>query len=186
MSLDLQDPVQASARRGLTTFLRRLKEETGLGVSFDIGSLSGYENIAEVRAIQPYVDHLELMTYFTNLSAPLQNIGTPTQRGVQDDIRDLLSPPNNYNASQITLGVGLSSASVMNVSLADLPSCAYWGWGCDRPADGQPGPPTTGGPHSTVGLHTPTWDVIEAAVSAGAPYTQTIDREIPLHHDCIL
>ena len=29
--------------------------------------------------------------------------------------------------------------SVMNVSIAEAPHCAYWGWGCERPADGELG-----------------------------------------------
>ena len=170
-----------AARKGLTLFLQRLKEETGLGVSFDIGALSGFKNIAEVAKIQPYVDHLEFMSYFTNLTAPLNTAvhKTPADGGsVLDNIQELLAPPLNYRADQIIIGVGLSSDSVMNVSLVgedNASSCAYWGWGCVRPDDGvKDEPPTAGGPHATNGgtdaIGTPgrrTWDQIKADVEAG-------------------
>lgn len=181
LSLDSSVPMDVAARKGLTTFLQRLKEETGLGVSFDIGALSGFENIAEVEKIQPYIDHLEFMTYFTNLTAPLNAAEhkTPSDGGsVLQDIQTLLAPPNSYRADQMVLGVGLSSESVMNVSLVgedNASTCAYWGWGCNRPADGTTDePPTTGGPHATMGgtdaVGTPgrrTWDQIKADVDGG-------------------
>jgi len=169
----------ALARKGLTTLLKRLKDETGLGVSFDISDLTGFQNIAEVELIQPYIDHLEFMSYFTNLTAPLRNIGTPTAGdSILENVQTLLAPPYNYRPDQLIIGVGLSSSSVMNVSLVgedNASSCAYWGWGCNRPADGVTNEPvTTNGPHGTNGgtahVGTPgrrTWDQVKADVAAG-------------------
>merc|ERR1719158_1619939 len=125
----------------------------------DIGALSGFENIAEVSKVQPYVDYVQFMSYFVNLTTPLTNVGTPAAgNSILQNIHDLLAPPNNYRADQIILGVGLSSQSVVNVSLADAPSCAYWGWGCG---------PMTSAKYSTTNLHTKTWDLIKADVTAG-------------------
>ena len=50
------------------------------------------------------------------------------------------------------------------MSAADLPACAYWGWGCERGAQ------TPSGPHSTDGLHSRTWDEIAAAVHNGSAW----------------
>ena len=181
LTLDASNEQDVAARTGLTTFLRRLKETTSLGVSFDIGALDGFKNIAEVDQIQPYIDHLEIMSYFTNLTAPLNAAEhkIPSNGGsVLQDIETLIAPPNNYRRDQIVIGVGLSSDSVMNVSLVgrdNASSCAYWGWGCERPADGvKDEPPTTGGPHATMGgtdsIGTPgrrTWDQVKQDVEAG-------------------
>lgn len=181
LTLDPSNEQDAAARTGLTTFLRRLKETTNLGVSFDIGALDGFENIAEVDKVQPYIDHLEIMSYFTNLTAPLNAAEhkSPSSGGsVLQNIEALLAPPNNYRRDQIVVGVGLSSDSVMNVSLVgrdNASSCAFWGWGCERPADGvKDEPPTVGGPHATMGgtdsIGTPgrrTWDQIKEDVEAG-------------------
>ena len=77
---------------------------------------------------------------------------------MQDNIKVLTSSQYNYTASQIIIGVGLSSSSVLNVERKDVANCAYWGWGC-----GSMG----GGPYSTDGLHSKTWDQIAANVEAG-------------------
>ena len=68
--------VPARASAGVTIW----NGSTAMGAAFSgsaavgsgvIGALSGFKNIAEVAKIQPYVDHLEFMSYFTNLTAPL-------------------------------------------------------------------------------------------------------------------
>ena len=93
----------------------------------------------DVAAAQPYLDYVEFMTYFTNLTTPL----TP-RPSVEDNINALLGPPFNYRQDQIIVGVGFSSGSVTNVSTAAVGDCAYWGWGCA-------GPHTSNGPvQSTI------------------------------------
>jgi hypothetical protein len=151
-------PPTTHSKQGFGTFLRRLTEETGLRSILDTGDLTTMQQNVDVAAAQPYLDYVEFMTYFTNLTAPL----TP-RRSVEDNINALLAPPFNYRKDQIIVGVGFSSGSTANVSTAEVGGCAYWGWGCT-------GPYTSNGPHSSVGVNSMTWDRIAADVDAGKGY----------------
>eukprot|EP01044_Picomonas_judraskeda_P011107 COSAG03_NODE_1484_length_4001_cov_8.606868_2_plen_446_part_00 len=151
-------PPTPQSKKGFGTFLRRLTEETGLRSILDTGDLTTMQQNVDVAAAQPYLDYVEFMTYFTNLTAPL----TP-RPSVEDNINALLAPPFNYQKDQIIVGVGFSSGSTANVSTAEVSSCAYWGWGCT-------GPYTSNGPHSSVGMNSMTWDRIAADVDAGKGY----------------
>ena len=122
------------------------------------GVLRLARRLRRAAAAQPYLDYVEFMTYFTNLTAPL----TP-RRSVEDNLNALPAPPFNYRKDQIIVGVGFSSGSTANVSTAEVGGCAYWGWGCT-------GPYTSNGPHSSVGMNSMTWDRIAADVDAGKGY----------------
>jgi hypothetical protein len=169
---------QADAKRGLTAFLRQLKQKSrALGhevqISMDTGSLTGLLNIAEVGAIQPYVDKLEFMSYWTNLTSNLSLAASNDLYGSIDHNIAILLRNYRYAAWQIIIGVGLSAESVTNgthgVERAAVPGCAYWGWGCG---------PAANGPHASTELGSRRWDELAADVAAGRAERIELD---PVH-----
>jgi 2,5-diketo-D-gluconate reductase A len=131
-SLDYEEQYtepEPAAIAGLTNFLRRLKVQTGNGVNWWTSFNYLFEKVADIAALQPFIDTVEYGTYFNDLA---QSSSAHVFRLA--DARALVQT-YGYRPDQIMLGVGLSSYSWMGVNMAVLPLCAYQDYlDCDPPA----------------------------------------------------
>ena len=142
------------ARQGFNLFFQRFHEETGVGATVDTGGIARLLNLSEdLAALRPHVVFVEFMSYFNNLVEP----------GASDllsDIRALTAPPYSFDPSQVSVGVGLSSASFAGAHRSSLARCMYWGWyGC---TDAH-----SSAVHRSEGLTGRTWDELNADVATG-------------------
>lgn len=130
----------SDVKRGLTAFLRDFKQRTGLGVNWWTGGLTWFANTADVAAIQPFVDHLELASYFRpdafNLTGAAQwqshdavGYATANPHIMNPNDTAILTHDFGYRLEQLVLGLGLSSFSHMRVPKSILDAdCVYEGY----------------------------------------------------------
>ncbi len=155
-------------KRGLTHFLRELKQRTGLGVNWWTGGLTWFANTADVAAVQPFIDHVELASYFrpdafnmsgASLWQSRDAIGYLTENPHVMNPNDttILIEDFGYTYEQLVLGLGLSAFSFMHVPRVLVRSgCVYEGYlGYSLPACNTSAYPAvyarTTGSHSSIG-----------------------------------
>ena len=172
-------------KHGLTLLLSALKAKTGLGVNWWCGGLTWFANVAHVADVQPFIDNLELGSYFD--PAPFNTSAAASWTAVDALGYKTLNPhimnPNDtailvddygYSRSQIVVGVGLSSFSFMRFPRSMLADCVATGFLLDWPTCNtsmfDAVYSSTPGSHSSIGGggHLPyRWDEIAADVAAG-------------------
>ena len=158
-----------AAVEGLTHFLRDLKASTGMGINWWSAFLYSFGNLADISAIQPYVDFVEFGSYFSILDCPdTAHPCTNPHTFELEDARRLVSE-FGYSPEQILLGIGLTAYSYLNVPAAILPTCALQGSLLTTgPVCRNSGAHESGGGHSDIsGKNRTRWDGIQADVLSG-------------------
>jgi hypothetical protein len=164
---------QSHAVHGLTNFLAGIKAQTGHGINW-WGSLYEFKNVADVAAVQPYIDFLETGDYYNDLGSYNSKLGWNPHIFELQDIVELIEV-YGYSKEQVLLGVGLSAYSYMDIPAVVLSQCAYDGYlGCCPSCVGSVPPhgvyAANARSHSSVGgngHYAYLWDETQADVAAG-------------------
>jgi len=116
---------ESAVKHGMTAFLRKFKESTGHGTNW-WGDNFQFKNLADVAAVQPYIDFVEFNGYFDDDQSYDSKSGWNPHVFELNHATELIQK-FGYKSSQILLGIGLSSYSWMNTPKSVLAECAWNG-----------------------------------------------------------